>query len=53
VWTFSPDNSTRRIPAGASATIAFEVRGATLVDAQPTDCRIDEKTCSGLPGRVG
>jgi len=49
VWTFTPDDSTRRIAAGASATIAFEVRGATLVDAQPTDCRIDGKTCSGLP----
>ena len=50
VWTFTPDDSTRRIAAGASATIAFEVRGATLVDAQPTDCRVNGETCSGLPG---
>ncbi|WP_433305264.1 cellulose binding domain-containing protein [Actinoplanes sp. CA-030573] len=53
VWTFTPDGSTRRIAAGASATIAFEVRGATLVDAQPTDCRIDGRTCSGLSGQDG
>lgn len=50
VWTFTPDDSTRRIAAGASATIAFEVQGATLVDAQPTDCRVNDETCSGLPG---
>ena len=50
VWTFTPDDSTRRIAAGASATIAFEVRGATLVDAQPTACRVNQETCSGLPG---
>jgi hypothetical protein len=49
VWTFTPDDSTRRIAAGASATIAFEVRGATLVDAQPTDCRVNDETCAGLP----
>jgi len=48
VWTFTPDDSTRRIAAGASAAIAFEVRGATLVDARPTDCRVNEVTCSGL-----
>jgi hypothetical protein len=49
VWTFTPDDSTRRIAAGASAVIAFDVRGATLVDAQPTDCRVNDDTCSGLP----
>ena len=50
VWTFTPTGETNRIAAGASAVIAFEVRGATLVDAQPTDCRVGDETCAGLPG---
>ncbi|WP_030434506.1 hypothetical protein [Actinoplanes subtropicus] len=50
VWTFTPDAATRRIAAGASATVAYEVLGATLVDAQPTACRVDDVACSGLPG---
>ncbi|MFI5889814.1 hypothetical protein ACIA5D_06795 [Actinoplanes sp. NPDC051513] len=48
VWTFTPDDSTRQIAAGATAVISFEVRGATLVDAQPTDCRVGDEVCSGL-----
>jgi hypothetical protein len=48
VWTFTPDDATRQIAAGASAVISFEVRGATLVDAQPTDCRVDDQACAGL-----
>jgi hypothetical protein len=50
VWTFTPTEETRRIAAGASAVVTFEVRGATLVDAQPTDCRVGDETCAGLPG---
>ncbi|MFC7272996.1 hypothetical protein ACFQS1_03290 [Paractinoplanes rhizophilus] len=49
-WTFTPDDTTRQIAAGASAVISFEVRGATLVDAQPTDCRVGDEVCTGLPG---
>ncbi|GIE95550.1 cellulose binding domain-containing protein [Paractinoplanes rishiriensis] len=48
VWTFTPDDSTRELRPGATAEIAFDVRGATLVDAQPTDCRIDDDPCGGL-----
>jgi hypothetical protein len=48
VWTFTPDDATRQIAAKASAVISFEVRGATLVDAQPTDCRINDEVSSGL-----
>ncbi|WP_433363519.1 cellulose binding domain-containing protein [Actinoplanes sp. CA-142083] len=48
VWTFTPDDATRQIAAGTSAVISFEVRGATLVDAQPTDCRVNDEVCSGL-----
>lgn len=46
-WTFVPDAATRTIPAGGQVTVAFEVHGATLIDAAPTDCRIDGSPCSG------
>jgi hypothetical protein len=48
VWTFTPDDTTREIQPGATAVIGYEVRGATLVDAQPTDCRIGDDPCAGL-----
>jgi hypothetical protein len=46
-WTFTPDASTSRVPAGASVEVAFEVHGATLIDATPKDCRIDGNACGG------
>jgi len=48
VWTFTPDADTREIAAGRSAVVVFDVRGATLVDAQPTSCRINGEACTGL-----
>jgi hypothetical protein len=45
VWTFTPDAVTSRVPAGGSVELAFEVRGATLIDATPQDCRIDGNRC--------
>jgi hypothetical protein len=45
VWTFTPDASTARVPAGDSVELSFDVRGATLIDAAPQDCRIDGKRC--------
>jgi cellulose binding protein with CBM2 domain len=50
VWTFTPVDATRSIAAGTSVVIAFDVRGATLVDAQPTDCKVNGETCAGLAG---
>jgi hypothetical protein len=47
-WTFVPQRATERIPPGGSVEIAFEVRGATLVDATPQDCRIDGNPCAGI-----
>jgi hypothetical protein len=48
-WTFVPDGSTRQIQPGKTVTVAFSVRGATLLDATPQDCRIDGNACTGLP----
>jgi hypothetical protein len=48
VWTFTPVDTTRTIAAGTSAVVAFDVRGATLVDAQPTDCTVDGQACAGV-----
>ena len=45
VWTFTPGAATSRVPAGGSVELAFEVRGATLIDATPQDCRIDGNRC--------
>ncbi|MEV6637241.1 cellulose binding domain-containing protein [Actinoplanes sp. NPDC051470] len=45
-WTFTPDDSTSRIPAGKSVSIAFDVRGATLLNAAPAGCTIDGAPCS-------
>ncbi|WP_433729435.1 cellulose binding domain-containing protein [Actinoplanes sp. CA-051413] len=45
VWTFTPDAATSRVPAGGSVELAFEVQGATLIDATPQDCRIDGNRC--------
>ena len=47
-WTFTPDGSTARVPAAGTVAVAFTVRGATLLDAGPRDCRIDDEPCSGL-----
>jgi hypothetical protein len=48
VWTFTPTDDTRRIPAGSSAVVVFDVLGATLIDAKPTACQIGEEPCTGL-----
>ncbi|MEU4245540.1 cellulose binding domain-containing protein [Actinoplanes sp. NPDC026619] len=48
VWTFTPTDDTRRIPAGSSAVVVFDVLGATLIDAKPTACQIGGESCTGL-----
>jgi hypothetical protein len=48
-WSFTPNAATARISSGASVTVAFVVRGATLVSAAPTDCAIDGRPCAGVP----
>lgn len=45
VWSFTPDATTALVPAGGSVELAFEVHGATLIDATPQDCRIDGNRC--------
>jgi hypothetical protein len=45
MWTFTPDAETSRVPAGGSVEVAFDVFGATLIDATPQDCRIDGTRC--------
>jgi Cellulose binding domain len=45
VWTFIPDASTAHVAPRGSAQVAFEVYGATLVNATPVDCRIDGNRC--------
>lgn len=45
VWTFTPDATTSPVPAGGSVELVFDVRGATLIDAAPQDCRIDGNRC--------
>jgi hypothetical protein len=47
VWTFTPDGTTSRVPASGSVELAFEVRGATLIDATPEECRINTNPCDG------
>jgi hypothetical protein len=47
-WTFTPDASTVTVPAGGSVRVDFQVRGATLVAAQPTGCAVDGARCGGL-----
>ena len=32
-------------PGNAQPVLSFDVRGATLIDAAPQDCRIDGKRC--------
>jgi hypothetical protein len=49
-WTFEPDATTRSVPASRTVLISFEVQGATLLGAAPTDCRIDGRACSGVDG---
>lgn len=49
-WTFEPDTTTRSVPASRTVLISFEVQGATLLGAAPTDCRIDGLPCSGIDG---
>ncbi|HWS34871.1 MAG TPA: hypothetical protein VN408_19300, partial [Actinoplanes sp.] len=46
VWTFTPDDTTIVIDGNGQVTISFEVRGATLLDAAPSDCRIDGVSCT-------
>jgi cellulose binding protein with CBM2 domain len=46
VWTFTPTAETSRIAPGASVTVVFDVRGATLVDGKPTGCRINDQACA-------
>jgi hypothetical protein len=48
VWTLTPVDETRAVSPGTPVVITFDVRGATLVDAQPTDCRINDEPCNGL-----
>jgi hypothetical protein len=48
VWTFTPTDDTRQVPAGSTVTVVFDVLGATLVDARPTACAINGEACSGL-----
>lgn len=43
-WTFAPDQSTRRVPAGGSVQVTFRVDGAVLNSA-PTGCTIDHRPC--------
>jgi hypothetical protein len=45
-WTFTPDKTTSRIPAGKSVTVAFDVRGATLLNGAPAGCQIDNNPCT-------
>ncbi|MEU8664170.1 cellulose binding domain-containing protein, partial [Actinoplanes philippinensis] len=46
VWTFVPDDTTTKVPAGEQVAISFEVHGATLLDAAPAGCRIDTTPCA-------
>ena len=46
VWTFTPDAATRRVAATGSVRVSFSVHGAVLIDAAPTDCRIDTNPCA-------
>jgi hypothetical protein len=48
-WTFTPVAGAV-VPAGGSVRVAFQVRGAPLVSAQPTSCRLDGSRCAGLDG---
>ncbi|MFC7533978.1 cellulose binding domain-containing protein [Actinoplanes sp. GCM10030250] len=50
VWTFTPVDATRTVTPGTPVVIEFDVRGATLLDAQPTDCRVNDRECGGLSG---
>lgn len=45
VWTFTPDATTALVPPGGSVELVFDVHGATLIDAAPQDCRIDDNRC--------
>lgn len=46
VWTFTPDETTAVVEADGQVAISFEVRGAALLDAAPSDCRIDGVSCT-------
>jgi hypothetical protein len=45
VWTFTPDNTTRAVAAGASKVVRFVVGGAPL-QSTPTACTIDGAACT-------
>jgi cellulose binding protein with CBM2 domain len=47
-WSFVPDATTSRVPADGSVEMAFEVQGATLINATPRDCRIDADQCKAV-----
>jgi hypothetical protein len=49
VSTFTPAESTRQIVAGASVVIAFDIRCATLVDAQPPTAASTTRPAPGCP----
>ena len=45
-WTFTPDDTTSRVAPRGSVTVSFNVSGATLLNAAPTDCQIDNTPCT-------
>jgi hypothetical protein len=48
-WTFTPVAGTRQVAAGRPVQVSFQVRGATLVGAEPTACSLGAEPCTGLP----
>ena len=48
VWTFIPVSTTAQVAAGRSVTVSFRVSGAALLDATPTACAIDGRSCQGV-----
>ncbi|MEV6304106.1 cellulose binding domain-containing protein [Actinoplanes sp. NPDC051861] len=48
VWTLTPQDATRTVTPGTPVVITFDVRGATLVDSQPTGCQVNDEPCTGL-----
>lgn len=49
VWTFTPTDQTREVPAGGAVEVRFRVNG-TPIDSTPTNCTVDGDPCTGLPG---
>ncbi|WP_083449394.1 cellulose binding domain-containing protein [Actinoplanes rectilineatus] len=46
VWTFVPDPASAAVTAGGQVEVSFDVYGATLIDAAPSDCSIDGEPCT-------